>query len=106
MAELNKGRRLLTCHLIYHQPRVAWTQALEFAGISFTTWKTGKAVAIFANSASGASLFTGTWGRAPGARCRYALKIGARISGGTSSRWTSSRPLLLSAALPLAARTF
>jgi len=32
--------------------------------------KTGNAAAIFSNSASAASLFTGTWGRAPGARCR------------------------------------
>jgi hypothetical protein len=62
-------------------------------------------VAIFSNSASGASLFTGTWGRAPGARCRYALKMGARCSAGTSSQWTSSRPCLWNTALPPAART-
>jgi hypothetical protein len=51
-----------------------------------TTRKTGNAGAIVANSAIGASLFTGIWGRVPGARCRYALKMGARWSLGTSFR--------------------
>ena len=37
---------------------------------SVTIRKTGNAAAIFSNCASGASLFTGTCGRAPGARRR------------------------------------
>ena len=45
-------------------------QALGLAWTLLTTWKTGNAVATFSNSASGASLFTGTWGLAPGARFR------------------------------------
>jgi hypothetical protein len=44
--------------------------------------KTGNSAAIFSNSASVASLLTGTCGRAPGARCRYALKIGHTLVGG------------------------
>ncbi len=48
---------------------------IRWAGILLTTRKTGKAVAPFANSASGASLFRGTWGRAPGR------------AAGTFSRW-------------------
>ena len=46
------------------QGHVGCTALLE------ATRKTGNAVAIFSNSASAASLFTGTWGRAPDARCR------------------------------------
>ena len=45
---------------------VQWDQR----GAGKTLRKTGKAVATFSNSANDASLFTGTWGRAPGARCR------------------------------------
>lgn len=51
----------------------AWpegAQALGCAWIFLTTRKTGNAAATFSNSASGASLSTGIWGRAPGARCR------------------------------------
>src|ERR1019366_4212674 len=66
------------------------TQALEVVETSLTTRKTGNAGAIFSNSANGAFLFTRIWGRAPGARCRYVFKMGARRSAGTSSRWTSS----------------
>ena len=33
---------------------------------------------IFSNSEIGASLLMGIWGRAPGAICKYAFKIGAR----------------------------
>lgn len=80
-------------------------QALGSAWTLLTTRKTGNAAATFSNSANGASLFTGTWGRAPGARCRYAFKMGARCSAGTSSKWTSSRPCLWITALPPAART-
>src|SRR5512135_2351188 len=88
---------------MYTQPHAA--QALECTWTLLTTWKTGNAVASFSNSASGASLFTGTWGRAPGARCRYAFKIGVRCEAATSSKWISSRPCLWNTALPPAART-
>jgi drug/metabolite transporter (DMT)-like permease len=44
--------------------------ALACAVIMLATWRSSRAPAIFSNAASGASLSTGTWGRAPGARRR------------------------------------
>jgi hypothetical protein len=46
-------------------------QALVCAWTLLTTRKTGKAVATFSNFAIGASLFTGTWGRALGTPSKW-----------------------------------
>jgi len=67
---------------------------------------TGYFDAIFSNSEIGASLLTDTCGRAPGASCKYAFKIGALWLISTSCKKTCSLIPCRSRALPPAAWIF
>jgi hypothetical protein len=71
-----------------------------------STLKTGWFGAISSNAATGASLLISKCGRAPGAICRYAFKIGARRLTSTSTKRTDSLIPCRSTAFPSAARTF
>ena len=72
----------------------------------FFTLKTGYFGAILSNAESGASLLSAICGRAPGARCKEAFKIGARWLTSTSSRRMCSVSPCRSLAFPPAVFTF
>ncbi len=77
----------------------------DFYFIAFSL-NTGYFDAILSNSETGASLLIGICGRAPGASCKYAFKIGALCLTSTSSRRTCSLIPCRNLAFPPAALTF